>query len=88
MVRLSSLVVSVFLIITPIFPQFGSIKIDFDDRLLRSDEKHDLLNLKEDIRQFYQLGMISSLQIKKTINLHGPIWRISWLRTKRPIIFA
>ena len=53
MVRLSSLVVSVFLIITPIFPQFGSIKIDFDDRLLRSDEKHDLLNLKEDIRQFY-----------------------------------
>jgi len=53
MVRLSPLVISVFLIITPIFPQFGSIKIDFDDRLLRSDEKHDLLNLKEDIRQFY-----------------------------------
>jgi len=53
MVRLSSLVISVFLIITPIFPQFVSIKIDFDDRLLRSDEKHDLLNLKEDIRQFY-----------------------------------
>ena len=53
MVRLSSFVISVFLIITPIFPQFGSIKIDFDDRLLRSDEKHDLLNLKEDIRQFY-----------------------------------
>lgn len=53
MVKLSPLVISVFLIITPIFPQFGSIKIDFDDRLLRSDEKHDLLNLKEDIRQFY-----------------------------------
>ncbi len=53
MVRLSSFVISVFLIITPIFPQFGSIKIDFDDRLLRSDEKHDLINLKEDIRQFY-----------------------------------
>ena len=53
MVRLSSFVISVFFIITPIFPQFGSIKIDFDDRLLRSDEKHDLLNLKEDIRQFY-----------------------------------
>ena len=53
MVRLSSFVISVFFIITPIFPQFGSIKIDFDDRLLRSDEKHDLINLKEDIRQFY-----------------------------------
>ena len=53
MVRLFSFVISVFFIITPIFPQFGSIKIDFDDRLLRSDEKHDLLNLKEDIRQFY-----------------------------------
>ncbi len=53
MVRLSSFVISIFFIITPIFSQFGSIKIDFDDRLLRSDEKHDLLNLKEDIRQFY-----------------------------------
>ena len=53
MVKLSSFIISVFFIITPIFPQFGSIKIDFDDRLLRSDEKHDLLNLKEDIRQFY-----------------------------------
>jgi hypothetical protein len=53
MVRLSSFIISVFFIITPLFPQFGSIKIDFDDRLLRSDEKHDLLNLKEDIRQFY-----------------------------------
>ena len=53
MVRLSSFIISVFFIIAPIFPQFGSIKIDFDDRLLRSDEKHDLLNLKEDIRQFY-----------------------------------
>ena len=53
MVRLSSFVISIFFIITPIFPQFGSIKIDFDDRLLRSDEKHDLHNLNEDIRQFY-----------------------------------
>ena len=53
MVRLSSFAISIFFIITPIFSQFGSIKINFDDRLLRSDEKHDLLNLKEDIRQFY-----------------------------------
>ena len=53
MVKLSSFAISIFFIITPIFSQFGSIKINFDDRLLRSDEKHDLLNLKEDIRQFY-----------------------------------
>ena len=53
MVRLSSFAISILFIITPIFSQFGSIKIDFDDRLLRSDEKHDLINLKEDIRQFY-----------------------------------
>ena len=53
MVRLSSFAISIFFIITPIFSQFGSIKIEFDDRLLRSDEKQDLLNLKEDIRQFY-----------------------------------
>ena len=53
MVKLSSFVISICFIINPIFSQFGSIKIDFDDRLLRSDEKHDLLNLKEDIRQFY-----------------------------------
>ena len=33
--------------------QFGSAKIEFDDRLLRSDEKYDLINLKEDIRQFF-----------------------------------
>ena len=30
-----------------------SAKIEFDDRLLRSDEKYDLINLKEDIRQFF-----------------------------------
>ena len=53
MVKLPTFAISIFFIITPIFSQFGSIKIDFDDRLLRSDEKHDLLNLKEDIRQFY-----------------------------------
>ena len=51
--KLFSSILSIFFIITPIFSQFGSIKINFDDRLLRSDEKRDLLNLKEDIRQFY-----------------------------------
>ena len=53
MVKPTSLIFSIFFLITPLFSQFGSVKIEFDDRLLRSDEKHDLINLKEDIRQFY-----------------------------------
>ena len=53
MVKLSSFIISIFFLITPLFSQFGSVKVEFDDRLLRSDEKHDLINLKEDIRQFY-----------------------------------
>jgi len=53
MVKLSSLIISILFLINPLFSQFGTIKIEFDDRLLRSDEKHDLINLKDDIRQFY-----------------------------------
>ncbi len=36
-----------------IFAQFLSVDIALDDRLLRSDEKHELLNLKNDITNFY-----------------------------------
>ena len=36
-----------------IFGDKGAVKIEFDDRLLRSDERYDLINLKEDIRQFF-----------------------------------
>ena len=53
MVKLSSFIISILFLISPLFSQFGSVKVDFDDRLLRSDEKHDLINLKDDIRQFY-----------------------------------
>ncbi len=53
MAKLTSFIISISFLITPLFSQFGSVKIEFDDRLLRSDEKHDLINLKEDIRQFY-----------------------------------
>ena len=53
MVKLSSFIISILFLINPLFSQFGTIKIEFDDRLLRSDEKHDLINLKDDIRQFY-----------------------------------
>ena len=53
MVKLSSVIISILFLINPLFSQFGTIKIEFDDRLLRSNEKHDLINLKDDIRQFY-----------------------------------
>lgn len=35
------------------YSQFGSVNIDFDYRLLRSDEKQDLINLKQDIKRFF-----------------------------------
>ena len=53
MVKTFSFIISIFLLTNPIFSQFGPVKVEFDDRLLRSDEKHDLINLREDIRQFY-----------------------------------
>ena len=53
MIKVYSIIIGIFFILTPIFPQFGSLKIDFDDRLLRSDERHDLINLKEDVKQLY-----------------------------------
>jgi len=53
MSRLLSLSVILALLSTSLSAQFGSAKIEFDDRLLRSDEKYDLINLKEDIRQFF-----------------------------------
>ena len=53
MIKVYSIIIGIFFILTPIFAQFGSLKIDFDDRLLRSDERHDLINLREDVKQFY-----------------------------------
>ena len=53
MSKLHSLSIIITLLSTSLSAQFGSAKIEFDDRLLRSDEKYDLINLKEDIRQFF-----------------------------------
>lgn len=53
MSKLHSLNIIIALLSTSLSAQFGSAKIEFDDRLLRSDEKYDLINLKEDIRQFF-----------------------------------
>lgn len=51
--KTSSILLYLLLSLNILYSQFGSVKIDFDDRLLRSDEKHDLINLKDDIRRFY-----------------------------------
>ena len=53
MSKLHSLSIIIALLSTSLSAQFGSVKIEFDDRLLRSDEKYDLINLKEDIRRFF-----------------------------------
>ena len=53
MIKVYYIIIGIFFILTPIFPQFGYVKIDFDDRLLRSDERHDLINLKEDVKDFF-----------------------------------
>ena len=53
MSKLHSIIIIIALLSTSLNAQFGSAKIEFDDRLLRSDEKYDLINLKEDIRQFF-----------------------------------
>ena len=53
MSKLHSLSIIIALLSTSLSAQFGSTKIEFDDRLLRSDERYDLINLKEDIRQFF-----------------------------------
>ena len=33
--------------------QFYSADVTIDDRLLRSDEKHDIINLKNDVQNFF-----------------------------------
>ena len=53
MTKLFSLVVSLPLLFSATYGQFGSVKIEFDDRLLRSGEKYDLINLKDDVQQFF-----------------------------------
>ena len=62
MTRLFYLLITYTILIIPIEAQFGSVKIEFDDRLLRSDERYDLINLKEDIRQFKRQCKNVSLQ--------------------------
>ena len=37
-----------------LFGQFYSVDVTIDDRLLRSEQKHDINNLKNDVNNFFQ----------------------------------
>ena len=61
----------IFIILSsPLFSQFGSVEISFDDRLLRNDEKQVLLPLKEDIQRFF----LTTSWDKEYIDLDIPLY--------------
>ena len=61
----------IFLILSSsLFSQFGSVEITFDDRLLRNDERQDLLPLKEDIRRFFLTTSWDKEYVDLNIPLH------------------
>ena len=49
---IASFLISIFYV-SMLFGQFHSVDVTVDDRLLRSDEKHKILNLKTDIKNFF-----------------------------------
>ncbi len=52
------------------FAQFGSVQVNFDDRLLRSDEKQEILNLSNDIIRFITTTTWDESYSDLTIPLH------------------
>ena len=50
--RITFFITFVFFI-NKVFGQFASVDITLDDRLLRSEEKQEILNLKNDIKRFF-----------------------------------
>ena len=52
------------------FAQFGSVQVNFDDRLLRSDEKQEILNLNNDIVRFITTTTWDVSYSDLTIPLH------------------
>ena len=45
--------ITIVFFINKVFGQFASVEITLDDRLLRSEEKQEILNLKNDIKRFF-----------------------------------
>ena len=50
--RITILITFIFFI-NKVFGQYTSVEITLDDRLLRSEEKQEILNLKNDIKRFF-----------------------------------
>ena len=53
MIKRSLLYIISYFYTNLLFGQFSSVDITLDDRLLRSNEKQDIINLKNDIKNFY-----------------------------------
>ena len=50
--------------------QFGSVEVDFDTRLLRSEEKQEIVNLNNDIVRFFTTATWDEAYSDLTIPLH------------------
>lgn len=66
----STLLITFICLVSTGFAQFGNIEINFDTRLLRSDEKQVIVNLKNDIVRFFTNTTWDETYSDLTIPLH------------------
>ena len=66
----STLLITFICLVSTGFAQFGNIEINFDTRLLRSDEKQEIVNLKNDIVRFFTNTPWDETYSDLTIPLH------------------
>ena len=66
----STLLITFICLVSTGFAQFGNIEINFDTRLLRSDEKQEIVNLKNDIVRFFTNTTWDETYSDLTIPLH------------------
>ena len=66
----STLLITFICLVSIGFAQFGNIEINFDTRLLRSDEKQEIVNLKNDIVRFFTNTTWDETYRDLTIPLH------------------
>ena len=66
----STLLITFICLVSTGFAQFGNIEINFDTRLLRSDEKQEIVNLKNDIGRFFTNTTWDETYSDLTIPLH------------------
>ena len=53
MARRNIFLIPFILYFNVVFCQFASVDVTLDDRLLRSEEKQDVINMKNDIQRFF-----------------------------------